>query len=514
MRLLLALLVVACLLASCTPSARQPDAPSSPAPLARAATPKDWNVILISMNNVGAEHMSLYGYKRKTTPRLDEYAKSAYVFDHAYTPSSWTLPAATSLFTSLQPYSHQVMDRWEGNLLNDGIPTLGEILKGHGYVTGAFTGGLDYRPTFGHLRGMDDASLNMDFTHFDTSFAQATRWLTYHKNQKFFLVVQGYDAHPPFKPPAPFRGTFSGTPRGPIKVSSKFALRGFKNGDKYIASYIWEESDPRKRAMLDIAYPPEKRTVILTQADMDYLRDLYDDTVLSVDSRVADFLAGIDPKVLEKTVVIIESEHGEMFGKHGRFGRAGTVRGTLYEDVVHVPLIIHVPGTQGGRVAGLTQLIDVAPTLLDLLGIPSPSDFEGKSLVAMMNGGPPVNPYAYAGSLFNVGTDRKGRHNPFFSESSENESIRDDRWKLIHEVLYASPQGRTVTSETWELYDLQGDPDEQKDVAAANPDEVKKLEALLLSWNQQTNAVLRDKPPRDVAFPPDFEQKARSGGYW
>ena len=100
--------------------------------------------------------------------------------------------------------------------------------------------------------------------------------------------------------------------------------------------------------MLAIAYPPERRTVVLTQDDMDYLRDLYDETVLSADAQVGAFLERLDPQVRARTVIVVFSEHGEMFGRHGRFGRAGTVRGNLHDDVAHVPLIIHIPGGPQG----------------------------------------------------------------------------------------------------------------------------------------------------------------------
>lgn len=510
MRRLLALALLFLTVTGCTPSASPPPPPA-------AAPYKDFNVIVISMNNVGAEHMSLYGYKQKTTPRLEELAKEALVFDRVYSPTSWTLPAATSLMTSLQPYSHRVMDRFEGNLLNATLPVLGELFKGSGYATATFTGGLDYRPTFGHLRGLTDSSFNLDFTQFDTSLAQATRWLSYNSDKKFFLVLQGYDAHPPFNPPAPFRGRFSGLPRsGPVTVSSKYTLRGFKSGDKYIASYIWEESNPTKRQMLEIAYPPEKRTVVLTQADMDYLRDLYDDTIASEDTRVADFIAHLDPKVKEHTIIVLLSEHGEMFGKHGRFGRAGTVRGTLYEDVVHVPLIIRLPGGKSGRLPGLVQIIDIAPTLLEWVGIARPQTFQGKSLRPMIENGAAVNEFAFGGSLYNLGSAKKGKKNPFFSESSRDEFIHGDRWKLLHEVVYAADSGPPPKpqEESWELYDLKADPDEQKNVLNENVAIAEDLKKKLAAWVEQTEAACKDKPPIDMAFPPDFQEKARHGGYW
>ena len=99
----------------------------------------DCNVIMISLSNVSAEHMSLYGYERVTTPNLDAWAKDAIVFENAFTQSSWTLPVGVSLFTSLYPYAHGVTDRYENNVLREDIATLPEILRDNGYTTAAFT---------------------------------------------------------------------------------------------------------------------------------------------------------------------------------------------------------------------------------------------------------------------------------------------------------------------------------------------------------------------------------------
>lgn len=504
-RLLLLLLVLcaATTLVSCRKNASPQGATASPL----VAT--GYNLLMISINNVSAQHMSLYGYKRKTTPRLEEFAKDALVFDEAYTPCSWTLPGATSVMTSMQPYSHRVMDRWESNLLNAAIPVLPEYLRDQGYATVAFTGGLDYRPTFGHLRGVTDSSFNLDFSRFSTSLKQAEKWLSYNGSKRFCMVLQGYDAHPPFRPPAPYKGTYSGGKRPNVHVSTDYAVRGYKDGDKYVASYIWQESDPKKRQMLDIAYPPEKRTIVLTKEDIDYLQDLYDDSVLSVDGQVAEFLSHIDPQVMARTVVVIFSEHGEMFARHGRFGRAGTVRGNLYDDVMRVPLIIKIPNGPKGRISGLAQLIDIAPTLLEILGIAPPPTFQGKSLMPLTRGETEVNDYVFAGAEYNQG--RGGRSQPFFQEASTGESIRNHKWKLVHEKLFVD--GKPPT-ESWELYDLKSDPGENANLLSSYTAVAENLKKLLATWAEAGREFMKDKPPTTMEFPPDFEEKARAHGYW
>ncbi len=97
------------------------------------------------------------------------------------------------------------------------------------------------------------------------------------------------------------------------------------------------------------------------------------------------------PKKREKTIIIILSEHGEMFAKHGRFGRAGTTRGTMYDDVIHIPLIIKLPHSSGERVEGLAQIIDIMPTLLDILGIHPALEIQGRSLLPLIGAKADIN---------------------------------------------------------------------------------------------------------------------------
>lgn len=475
-------------------------------------SPNHYNVIMISMNNIAADHMSLYGYGRKTTPQFEALAHEALVFDEVYTPASWTLPAATSLMTGLAPYSHRVVSRKESNLLHASVPTLAELFRQQGYATAAFTGGLDYRPIFGHLRGCTDTSQNADFTPFSTTLAQASRWVSYHASKPFFLVIQGYDAHPPFHPPAPYKGRFSGGTRK-VTVSMDYAVRGFKEGKGYRAWYVDDHPRPETPGAVSRPLPTSARTVELTQDDVDYLRDLYDDVVYSVDAQVSAFVHTLDPAVRAHTIIAIFSEHGEMFGKNGRFGRAGLNRGTLYDEVAHVPLILCLPGGQSGHVRGLVQLVDLHPTMTALVGLnPSPLS-QGRSILPLLDG-KPVNTHAFAGCEYNVGIEGPG--NSIFSDASINEAVRTQRYKLLHEVVYhAHPTaGQAPADDSYELYDLQTDKDEAHNILDQQPAIVAELKQQLATWVASTRASCQDKPPSHIEFPADFDLRARTHGYW
>lgn len=474
---------------------------AEPAPKAWAGLQcRDCNLIMISLSNVSAERMSLYGYTRPTTPKLGDWAKDAVVFENAFTQSSWTLPVGTTLFTSLYPYAHKIMNRFSGNLLDTALRTLPEILRAQGYRTAAFTGGLDYGKGFGHMRGFETVDEAADMAHaisfagFNGSLQKASGWLRGNSGKKFFLFIHGYDAHCPFVPPDKFKGKFSTRGKG-VTVDNTECLRGYedpKNG-RYEA-YYYRDSKPVK--------------VVLKKDDINYLSDLYDEEILSVDELVSDFLSGLDKKVRDKTIIVIFSDHGEMFAKHGRFGRAGTLRGTMYDDVLHVPLIIKLPGQKGKRIKGLVQLIDVMPAVLKNLGIPVPPDAQGKDLAGLITGDSPVNSHVFAGSRF--GWVQASPVHELYNLKSVSEAVRTDDWKLIHEKSFTK-EGKFL-GDAYELYNLKDDPDEMKNIFDKDAPKAEELKAVLDKWSAMCYDFKVKQSSR--ALPPEVAEEAKKRGYW
>ena len=294
---------------------------SSPAPY------QGFNLIVVSLTNIGTEHMSLYGYKRDTTPKLAKWAEGSLVFENAYSLASWTLPAATSMFTGLYPYTHKVLDRERNQLLSKKARTLAEVLKKAGYSTAAFTGGLDYMRSAGHMRGFETMPDNPPFTKFEVTIPQAKTWLLGRSGKPFFLFLHGYDAHPPFIPSGRFKGIYS-EPRAPdVKVDPAYTYRGYLDtGSGTMTAYYHEA-----RAATGLSASGEKtgqpKQVVLRQADLDYLTAVYDEKVRDVDLLVGEFLESLSPEIRKNTVIAIVSEHGDLFGRHGRFGRGGAHSG-------------------------------------------------------------------------------------------------------------------------------------------------------------------------------------------
>lgn len=460
------------------------------------------NLIVISLSNVSAKHMSLYGYERLTTPNIDKWAKNAFVFENAFTQSSWTLPVGVSFFTSLYPYSHGIMNRITNNVLGENIQTLPEILKSNGYRTAAFTGGLDYAQGFGHMRGFDeineegaDSSWPTNFAGFDNTFHEATSWIAKNSNNNFFIFLHGYDTHCPFVPPVNFKGIFSSTKLKPT-VDNTLCVRGYRDtGTGSYDAYYYKDGQQK---------------VILGQDDIKNLEDSYDEEILSVDNLLSDFLGSIEKKILDKTIVVIISDHGEMFAKHGRFGRAGAIRGTLYDDVLHIPLIIKLPGVEGRKIDGLVQIIDVMPTLLKFLDIPYKNNtLSGKDLSPLIKGNEEnINKYIFAGSEFKVDLV-----DFVYNEKSINEVIRDKKWKLIHEVIFNKKDETVVTSETYELYDVSHDPNELENLINKEEKVAENLKTQLKVWADSARGFT-NKQIKTEALSQDFLNEARKMGYW
>jgi arylsulfatase A-like enzyme len=487
-----------------------------------------YNLIMISLSNVGTEHMSLYGYERKTTPRLDAWAHSnALIFEDVFSPVSWTLPVITSCFTSLYPYTHRVMDRYHGNLLDKNIKTLAQILKENNYRTAAFTGGLDNMKIFGHMQGFETTDDNHPFTGFDITLPQAKNWLSQNSEKKFFLFIHGYTTHSPFDPPEKFKGIFSNPEGKNITVDHTRSVRGFKDSDNNTYSAYYAGANARFKEMIMAYYPnadvkfkmpppieeTEPAKVILTQDDIDYLRDLYDEEVLYQDSMIGDFLNSLDRKMLDKTIIIIFSEHGEMFARHGRFGRAGAVRGTLYDEVVHIPLIIKIPERQGRRVKGLVQIIDIMPTILEFLDIPLSQKIQGKSLIPLIEDNKPVNEFVYAGAIYNI---HRPLPNPFYPFQSIDESIRNYEWKLIREVIFSQSSDDSTKQpleETFELYNLQDDAAESNNLVKDYPEITKDLKEKLNRWAERSREFTPARPFTQE-IPESLLENARKHGYW
>jgi arylsulfatase A-like enzyme len=307
----------------------------------------DLNVLLISLDTLRADRLGLYGNTNAASPALDRFASGAAVFEEAVAESSWTLPSHMSMLTGLHPLSHGVND--QDQELGRTSRFLAEILRERGYRTFAMTGG-GYVEKRRFERGFD--VFRTSRAPFAGVLEAARTWITGSPAGKpWFAFLHTYDIHCPYDPPEPYRSIF--VPPGPEPLSPP--MRGSQ-----------EMGLCRKYSQLA---PDEAR----------YVAGLYDADIRWVDDSLASFFEFLErEKLLETTVVIITSDHGEELFEHGG-GDHGT---TLFREQLMVPLIIAAPDAYARRIGGLVGLADIVPTALELAGQPVPAGLDGRSLAS------------------------------------------------------------------------------------------------------------------------------------
>jgi arylsulfatase A-like enzyme len=312
-----------------------------------APVPPPTNVVLVSLDTLRSRNIGAYGYGRDTTPFFDEIAATGSVFQNAMAPSVTTGPSHMSLFTGLYPPRHGMRLGLEP-ISPDALP-LAEILVREGFQTAAFTenGYLVRERGFG--RGFQRYVENRGDEknapgQAPLTFSQARRWLERSARPPFFLFVHTYEVHSPFAPREPYATLFEDDgAAGP--------------------------AEPGMRDRRD-DYDREIRGLD------DELRGLFDSI------RVA----GLD----DSTWIVLLSDHGEEFGEHGHYQHGGAV----YEESLGVPLVFLGPGIAAARHHTPVSLIDVAPTLIELLGIPLPAAIDGRSLAGVVTGASSPEPRA------------------------------------------------------------------------------------------------------------------------
>jgi arylsulfatase A-like enzyme len=397
------------------------------------------NVIVVTIDTVRADHCSAYGYALETTPNLDRLGREGVRFEDVYAPMPTTSPSHASMFTSHYPASHGVLKN--GFVLDPRFVTLAEALAARGYDTAAFVAAyvVDHKFGFGQgfalydddFRGAQSTVPGKTWQGHDVSegfdrradevASRAAAWLERRRDgaRPFFLWVHFYDPHWPYVPPELYRSRFRASAAGGIEG--------------------------------DVA--------------------LYDGEIAFADAKLGELLDRLERAGLAaNTLVIATSDHGEGLGQHGH-RQHGLL---LYEEAVRVPLVLRWPDrlSRGQTVAGPVELVDLMPTILDLVGVPRQGmRLQGRSLVPVLQGGKAADPARLVVMQRRQFDTRniEGR-----SVKGPKFAVRADRWKYIE----APEEG------TKELYDLAADPREIENVADQFPAEVRSLASELGTWRQ------------------------------
>lgn len=408
-------------------------APSASA--GRALCP-DCNVVLISVDTVRADHVGAYGYPVDTTPNIDKLAMRSVVFERAISQAPWTLPAHGAMFSGLYPQRLGVVGYPAVRKLPDVHQTLPERLRLAGYATGGFTGGGFVAAHYGFSRGFDTYTTNG--RRFEHNVRQALDWLDTNKNRRFFLFFHGYDAHRPYYSSAKDKEAVGLPPNLPVE-RLRFCFR-------------------EERARPD-------------DASLREILSYYDAAIRHGDRELGPFFERLEQLgLMENTVIVLTSDHGEEFFEHGNCDHVRFV----YEESVHVPLMVYVPGfsPEGHRVKGLVPAsISVARTVLDLVGLEH--GMPGVSLVPEMKGQRDGFPVVYSHA-----------NSPAGSLGSRGEVIAAtrERVKLVSYTEEGASEG----------YNLIDDPREQNVLPEGH--EAYKLRNTLRAWREAVEPLPKPKP--------------------
>jgi arylsulfatase A-like enzyme len=412
------LLLAVALACACGPPAKPPD------------------IVLVSVDTLRADHTSAYGYARDTSPFLTELAQSGALLEQAYAPTASTGPSHATLFTGTHVLHHGLIKN--GLALPAENLCLAEVLAQRGYQTAAVVGSFVLDPKFGFDQGFDfyDADFQNAQSHpgtwqghpvdnFDRRAEEATdtalRWLASRDPARpYFLFVHYFDPHAPYGAPG------------------AFALRFAK------------ETPPHGTA---------------------YVSNRYDAEIAYTDAQIRRLIEGLPADRRDDTLLMLVADHGEGLGDHGFPAHAALI----YEEAVRVPWIARFPGTipAGLRIGAPVGLVELAPTLLELAGVPVPPDMQGESLAAALRGErklDPERPVYLVRRHYLSGTVGVVRVKGF------KFGMRAGRWKYIEDEGFG----------TRELYDLATDPGELDDRYYAEPEVAASLRQRTQAWREAT----------------------------
>lgn len=345
----------------------------------------------MSLDTLRADRLGAYGSTRGLTPNLDRFAAEGVVFDQAYAQSNETLYSHASLFTAQYPSRLDALDG--GFRVPPDVTTLAAAFRNASWQTAAFVAGGHLAAPFGLGEGFsvyDDAS---SFGSIRETTDVALRWVdqTTSEERPFFLFVHGYDTHDRYLKPTPFGYALADPADQSLGATVARTVGAASNvvdgyaSDRIDLIEILSQSRPRFERGRGIAVvDPEARK--LSDADAQHLAATYDGAVAWADACFGLFMAGLDARgLLDEVLIVVVSDHGEELGEQGVFNH----RTSMSDATAHVPLLVRLPGGANGgrRVTGLVELIDVAPTLLDLAGVGA-LDAPGRTLRGAIEGGP------------------------------------------------------------------------------------------------------------------------------
>jgi len=393
------------------------------------------------VDTLRVDHLGYSGYARRTSPAIDAFVADARRYDSCVAQATWTVPSTASLLCSAYPSNHRMQfgpgdtDAWHA--LGEDHRTMPQVLADAGFATAALVGNPILRPKLGLDRGFDRYELLDD----ERAVAEAARQIARWGDRRFFLYLHLLGPHPGLAPPPPY-DTLFGEAAGPLP----------SGGLSY--QHVRDRTGPDESAY------------------QNWYANLYDASIRYTDKLLGDLLALLSATgVLDDTVVVFTSDHGEHLFDHGLFGHGMSV----FEPLAHVPLAIRVPGDVAAIEPEVVEQLDLAPTLLTVLDIP-------------------VDPgWAWDGGTL-------GADGVAFCEQGTRQAVRMGRYKLIVD--------RSTGVQT--LHDLLVDPGETTDLGVQLPQIRESLTAKLQLWRAGHRPGGRQPA---ITLDPDEIERLRALGY-
>jgi arylsulfatase A-like enzyme len=408
-------------------------------------------LVWISQDAVRADHLPAYGGARPTTPSFDRWSREFSLFERATATSSWTYPSFASLFTSRYPAFHGAVDL--ESLRDKRQPTIFQVLSREGFTVLGVTGNHFISSNWGVADGFDALWFTPRHAgHVNNLVREALgSWA----GGDLALFVHYMDPHAYYKPPPPYLTRFGSGYRGRVNGAN---FDGFK-------------------------------AETMSSEDVAHVEALYDGEIAFADQMLGELLGELDGRgLLGDAVIVYSADHGEAFLDHGHWQHSLT----LFEELVHVPLAIRVPGAGGRRVSQAVSLVDVAPTILDAFSIPRPESFQGRTLLPLIQGGSVAA-------------------RPVFTETRESTdpqlAVRDGRLKYILGYRPAADGPPEVIRE--ELFDLESDPRERQ--GRGEGAELERLRTVALEYLTNANRAATRKGTIDLT--PEMKARLRTLGY-
>ncbi|UCG15433.1 MAG: sulfatase [Phycisphaerales bacterium] len=446
------------------------------------------NVLLISLDTARADFFSCYGHERATTPRIDALASEGTLYRSAYATNFWTLPSHASLLTGLYP--GQAGATSETNHLPEAVTTLAERLGKAGYRTGAVVCNAWLSKANGFGQGFGDfvemwrrrnaPMPNSTVAEVEQAAVdRAVSWMARRAAERapFFVFVNLNIAHLPYDPPSEWQARFL-SPRWAVDRISR--LRGVTGMWPHLAGAIQ-----------------------LSASDLRIMRELYEAEIALADDFAGQLVDALKADgILDETLVIVTSDHGENIGDHGMIDHLLS----MYDSTIRVPLIIRYPDRfdAGVVIDDLVSLVDVAPTILDVCGVSDEASGRGDRPAGLCNQERAPRSFVLAENDRPMnGIDLLRKDFPSFDTSTIDHRMRMIRTRG-HKLIWRVGAGV-------ELFDVRLDPGELNDVADDRGSVREELLGELRRWSESTGR--REPPARFDGLDAETLEQLRSLGY-